>query len=503
MASNKLGALDLMFFAVAAAAPLTILVGLVPTAWQVTSATGLPLAFVILGVILAVFSVGYVAMAKRIRHTGAFYSYIAQGAGKPFGVAAAFIAVPAYGILAIALFGAIGPTAVALLPEPVSDKVPWWVMAVLVLIFVAVMGMLRVDVNGKVLAIALLAEVVLVVVCDVIDLVHPAGGRVGLETLRPASLGGWESTAVAFAICVSSFIGFENPTNLSEESKDSQRTVGRAITRGLAVMTLLYAGSVWALGVAIGPEQLRQAAAEHPTDLPFAVAARYAGGQVLVDIGQWLLLTSLVAAAVSYHNNVTRYLFALGRERVLPAALGRTAPRTFAPRNASLLLSAVTFAVIMTYALAGADPMVQLFYWLGTGGGFGILLLIVGTSLSVPCYFWQHRHTPRTTPGSGRISVWQAYIAPLAAAVMLGWIAWLIVEHFAGLLNVAPDSAMRWAFPAGYGLLAVAGGVWAFILYLHRPAVYAAVGLGTTPAAALAGTAPHPTAYSGTPGGVR
>src|SRR5258705_13903004 len=94
LAANKLGPLTLIFFAVTAAAPLTILVGLVPAAWAVTGVTGLPLAFVILGAILAVFCVGYIAVAKRIRNAGALYSYIAQGAGKPFGGAAAFGAGP-------------------------------------------------------------------------------------------------------------------------------------------------------------------------------------------------------------------------------------------------------------------------------------------------------------------------------------------------------------------------------------------------------------------------
>ncbi|WP_426503000.1 APC family permease [Dactylosporangium sp. McL0621] len=502
LAANKLGALSLIFFAVAAAAPLTILVGLVPVAWQVTGVTGLPLAFVILGAVLAVFSVGYIAVAKRIRNAGAFYSYIAQGAGKPFGVAAAFVAVPAYGMLAIALFGAIGPTAVALLPASVAGSVPWWAMALLVWAFVAVMGVLRVDVNGKVLAVALVAEVVLVVVCDVIDLVHPAGGAVSVEPLRPSSLGGLAALGVAFAIVMAAFVGFEAPPIFSEESKDAQKTVGRAILRGLAIMTVLYGGSTWALQVVIGSQQLQQAAAAHPSDLPFAVAAGHVGGHLLIDVGRVLFLSSLVAAALSYHNNVTRYLFALGRERVVFGFLGRTTPRTFAPRNASLVQSGIGLAVILAYAAVGADPMVQLFYWLGTGGGFGILLLIVATSISVPCYFLRHRRTP----GFGRVSVWQGYVAPVAAAVALGWIAWLIVENFAGLLNVGPDSLMRSAFPAGYVALALAGACWALILRRGSPEIFQAIGLGATPATAHGGTVTRPVhrpAHSSAPGGSR
>ena len=47
------------------------------------------------------------------------------------------------------------------------------------------------------------------------------------------------------------------------------------------------------------------------------------GSGALAQAAQWLFLTSLFAAALAFHN-VWRYMFALGREGVLPAALGRT-----------------------------------------------------------------------------------------------------------------------------------------------------------------------------------
>lgn len=68
----------------------------------------------------------------------------------------------------------------------------------------------------------------------------------------------------------------------------------------------------------------------------------------LVIIGAAYALASW--AMISFHNAVARYMFALGRERVLPAALARTEPRTGAPRVASLTQSAVGLVVIAVYA---------------------------------------------------------------------------------------------------------------------------------------------------------
>ena len=56
-------------------------------------------------------------------------------------------------------------------------------------------------------------------------------------------------------------------------------------------------------------------------------------------------------------------MFALGRENVLPAALGRTGSNNI-PKAASLVQSATGLAVIAVYALAGWDPMTRLFFWL-------------------------------------------------------------------------------------------------------------------------------------------
>src|SRR6185437_237959 len=86
------------------------------------------------------------------------------------------------------------------------------------------------------------------------------------------------------------------------------------------------------------------------------------GSEWLSQAGQVLFLTSLFAAALAFHNVVLRYIFALGRENVLPAALGRTGAGNV-PRAASLTQSATGVAVIGIYALGGWPPMADMFFW--------------------------------------------------------------------------------------------------------------------------------------------
>jgi len=161
-------------------------------------------------------------------------------------------------------------------------------------------------------------------------------------------------------------------------------------------------------------------------------------------------------------------VFALGRENVLPAALGRTSASNI-PRAASLAQSATGLVVILIYALGGWPPMTDLFFWLGTTGGFGIILLLALTSVAVITFFARNPQEE---------NAWQRLIAPAIAAVLLAGIVVLAVAHYATLLGTGPGSPATWALPASYPAAAVIGLAWAVILRARRPGVYATIGLG-------------------------
>jgi amino acid transporter len=168
-------------------------------------------------------------------------------------------------------------------------------------------------------------------------------------------------------------------------------------------------------------------------------------------------------------------MFALGRERVLPAALGRTSAGTHAPRNASLVQSVIGVAVIVIYAIGGWEPTVHLFFWGGTSGGLAVLFLITLTAVAVLLFFRGDAHGE---------SLWSRLVAPAVALVALGVVVVLAVVNFDALLGVAPDSVLAWAIPAAFvviGLLGAAYGLW---LRSSQPEVYAAIGSGGGRAAA-------------------
>ncbi|MCP9977359.1 hypothetical protein [Actinomadura madurae] len=108
LARNRLGVAGIVFFVVAAAAPLVGMTGAVPIAIVLGNGAGVPGAYLAAGIVLLVFSVGYSAMSHRVTNTGAFFAYVGRGLGVVPGVGSAFVSLLAYVAVQLAVFGFFG-----------------------------------------------------------------------------------------------------------------------------------------------------------------------------------------------------------------------------------------------------------------------------------------------------------------------------------------------------------------------------------------------------------
>jgi amino acid transporter len=466
LARDRLGVPAVLFFVAASVAPLTVAAGVIPTAYQTTGLTGIPAAFLVIAVILAIFSSGYVAMTRWITNSGAFYAFISRGLGRVTGVAAALVALLAYSFLQVGLYGAFGPNAAAEAAAHLHVHAAWWGWALGAWAVVTVLGLLRVDIAGRVLGVLLCAEIAVILVETVAGLARPAGGHLSFATLSPAALtsAGFGTFGVLAVVAVLGFVGFEQAPVLGEEARNAKRTIPVATYLALGMIAVVYAGASWAMAAHAGTSHVVAAAGQQGPGLLFGLG----GSGTLSQAAQWLFLTSLFAAALAFHNVVWRYMYALGRENVLPAALGRTGGNNI-PKAASLAQSVTGLAVIAGYALTGQNPMERLFFWLGTTGGYGILVLLAVTAVAIVAFFARDPHGE---------NAWRRLIAPALAAILLGGIVVLATQHYATLLGVPAGAPAAWVLPASYAAVAVIGLAWGLILKIRRPQTYAGIGLG-------------------------
>jgi amino acid transporter len=494
LAQGRLGVGGVTAQVIAAAAPLTVIAGGATAGFAIAQQRGMAIAYVAVAVILGVFALPYVAMARQIPNAGAFYVYVTAGLGRVAGAATAFVAILSYNAMQVGLYGGLGYEASNFIKANLHTNVDWWKCALVAWAVVAIFGLLRVDFSAKLLGVLLIAEIIVAVTFAIVQVSHPYQGQVSFETLSPSWLLAG-SAGVMLTIAIAGFVGFENTTVFAEETRETHRTVPLATFIALAVIGILYGFCAWAMTVATGPGNIVEQAGAESTNLIFKLSSGYLPAFV-ITIGHLLFITSLFAANLSFHNTSNRYFYAMGRDGMLPAAFGRTAQRTKAPVAASVLQSAIGFVVIVGYAITGLDPYVKLFFWLTASAGLGVLTLMVLTSVAMLAYFLRQRSRRRRVdevadlvrrvPGPGdsarstgeQVSAWRGVLCPAVAAILLTIILWQTVDNFYQLLGVADTDSLRWYFPASILVVAALGIVVALILKVVRPAAYERIGNG-------------------------
>ncbi len=449
-----------VFLVIAAAAPMAAMVGNVPLGVIYGNGPGLPGAFVIATAILLCFSVGYAAMSRRVVNTGAFYTYIARSLGKPTGVAAAYVAVLSYGALTFGLAGAFGYYT-ALVLKGLGVSVAWWKLALLAIGLIAILGYRSVDLSSKVLGTLMVLEFVVLIVFNIAVIAQKGAAAFPMQSFSPSTVMSG-SLGIALMFAMFSFVGFESAALYGEETADPERSIPRATYIAVASIGLFYIVTSWVIVGAAGVDSVTAQATKSKGLFVFKLINQY-GGEVMYDISAVLLCTSVFAGYLALHNATSRYLFALGRERVLPQHLGSYHPRHFSPHVASVVVSIASLVVIAGFAISGADPFTTLVPALIGVGTLGIIALQAAASLAVVAFFWTRNDR---TLWSGVIAPTIGFIGLVAAFVM----ALVNYPKLTGSANAGVNSV-----PIALLIAAVAGLVAALVIRRRRPTTYAAI----------------------------
>ncbi|SOC46568.1 amino acid/polyamine/organocation transporter (APC superfamily) [Rhizobium subbaraonis] len=404
----------LVFFVVAAAAPLTVLAGFAPLAFLVGGDIA-PAGYLLAGVVYGLFAVGFTAMSRYVRNAGAFYAYITQGLGRSAGAGSALVAYVAYTLGEIGFCAAAGLFASTTLRSLAGVAVPWSVCALLLGVVVCVVAYRRVEAGARLLAILLLAEIGILLVLAFAILWAGVPEGYSAAAFSPANWS-WSLLGPLFVMTFVVYIGFEQTAVYSEEVADPSKTVPRATYVAVAVLTFLYTFMSWIFLMAIGPSNLTAALGADPSMLVFGINTTFAGA-FMTDVMQVLIVTSFVAGVLALHNAGSRYLFSLGREGLLPAKLATTGAETASPTTAVIVQSAILLVSLLAFGLSGLDPYTQIVVWTNTPTLVGVLFLQILTSIAVILYFARN---------SNHESPWHRLVAPGLAAIALIVVLWLV-----------------------------------------------------------------------------
>ena len=466
---NALGVAAITFFVVSAAAPLTAVAGGYPIAMLLGNGAGVPAAVVLVTLILLVFSVGYTAMARHVANAGSFYAFTSRGLGGLAGGAAAYIALLAYNTMQIGLYGLFGAVTAGTLAG-YGIEAPWWLWSLIALAIVALLGYRQIDLSAKVLAVLVILEYVAVVILDLA--IIGKGGAAGVEfsSFTPGTFFTGSAT-IGVLLCFAAFMGFEATTIYAEEARDPKRTVPRATYLAVLIIGVFYAISTWAMVLGVGADKVVETIGglPDPTAYVFVLSDQYVGGW-LTTIMSILLVTSVFAALLAFHNAAARYFYVLGREGLLPAKLGHTHGAHQSPHTGSVLQTVLGIVVLAIFAITKQDPIFALFTWLTNTATLSVITLMALVSFAVMAFFSKQ---PALEP-----SALKATIAPLIAGIVLAIIALLVVWHFGELTGAAAWLAI--ALPVLVPVAAVLGAIAANMLKQSDPARFARLGAHQT-----------------------
>lgn len=378
----------IVFLVVAAAAPLAAMVGNMPLALGHGLGAATPAAFLFAGLTLLCFSIGYAAMSRRVVSTGAFYTYVAKGLGKPSGVAAAFTAMVAYVSYTVGLAAFLGYF-INLVLSAVAIHVSWLAYAAGGIVIVAALGYRSIDLSSKVLGGLMAAEVAVLAVFDVAVLMAKGFHALPLQAFAPSAVL-QPGLGVGLMVAFTSFIGFESAALYGEEAKEPTRSIPIATYVSVVLIGIFYLLTAWLTVGALGAALAGKAAADQGGALMINLIGGYAG-PAMAGLVSVLVCTSLLASYLAIHNAAARYLFALSREKLLPPALGRFHPTRYAPANASLTVTVITAAAVAAFGLTGLDPYLSGVPALIGLGTLGIVFLQGFAAVAILAYLWRRR----------------------------------------------------------------------------------------------------------------
>ncbi|KAA8998509.1 APC family permease [Affinibrenneria salicis] len=459
---GSLGLWSVIFFVIAAASPLTGVVGGLPVAFMAGNGAGVPGVYVLAGMLLIVFSFGFIAMSRYVVNAGAFYAYIAQGLGTRSGIAGLGVALLAYTAIQLAVTAMFGFFFSQFLQAQIGFAPPWWLLSLAMQGMVVLLGIAKVELGGKVLGVLMLLEVAIVLLLDVAILARPAPFE--LRSFSPSGiLQDGMGIAMIFAIC--SFVGFEATAIYSEECRNPGKVIPRATLLAVTLITAFFALTGWALVQYAGDDHVAALAARDPGAFIFSITESVLGAWA-IHVMSILLLTSLFAAAQAFHNTLARYLFAIGRDGLIWAKMAKTHPIHQTPWVASLVQGVFMLCATALFALLRLDPMAEVFSWASALGSMSILLLQFSVSVAVILYFQRHAALP--------VSRWSRLFAPAISAA--GMLAALVLV--VGNLDVLSGSSSPVVASLPYLLLLVAGAGFLSAHFLHRldPERYSRVG---------------------------
>ena len=367
-----------------------------------------PLSVLIAAV--GVFALGWIVStyAKQIHAAGSLYDYVTRGLGERVGTAAGWLYYGGVTVLLTGLLLLIGGYLESTIQgEFKVDPLPSWAWTVLLIALIA--GILyfgvRISTRSQ-LALALIS--MLVVGAFFIFVIVKLGSANSVKPFNPSSAAdGWSGIFFGVLYGVLIFVGFETAANLAEETPHPRREIPIAVMATATIATVWYvlATYVEVAGFHLSIKTITETAGAPLFALGAPASAGGYGGTWIDRLLELVVLFDMIAVAIGCAVSASRGVFAMARDRRLPAVLARTSQRHGSPLGAAMFITAAAIVTLLVnqfwtslFALPATPHYFALFAWGSTFGGFALVVVYLLMSVGALRNFWR-------SDGRGRLII--------------------------------------------------------------------------------------------------
>ncbi|MDF3001970.1 MAG: amino acid transporter [Bacillota bacterium] len=305
----------------------------------------------------------YKAMAKKYPLAGSVYLYVQKSVSPSFGFLTGWAILLDYFLMPATVVIIGSSFASSLLPA-----VPIWAWTLFFIAFCTIVNILGVDLMSKCSWILFALQIVVIIaflVCTIRLWINETIHFNTISFYNPQSFN-LSGILQATGIVILSYLGFDAISTLAEETVKPEKNVGKAIIYAILLIGLIFIVITFFCGIAYPNYQ------ELNVDSAFIDIVDFVGGSWLTVLTTFTLVLSFgIATCQASQAAVSRVLFAMGRDGVLPKSLGNISEKYQTPAVAIIFVGIVITPIALFCSLGLISTMVSF------GALFGFLLLNV------------------------------------------------------------------------------------------------------------------------------
>ncbi len=372
--NRSLGLISVIFFGLAYMTPMGLFTsyGIVE---EITNGM-IPAAYIIALVVMSFTVYGYGQMVKAYPVAGSTYTYAQKSIHPNVG----FIVGWAF-LLDYAFASIINSLVMGLYLHESIPAVPMWVWIVLFLMVVSVINYLGIKLATNINTIIFIFQVLVLIIFAVLCIRGILSGHGTGVLFSVAPFFNSESSIIPImsgaAILCMSFLGFDSITTLSEETKNPEKTIPKAMFLIILIGAVLFIGISY-LAHSIFPDFTKF----NNLDVAGSEVALFIGGNLFSAVFLAGMIIGVLGTGIASVAGMSRLLFAMGRDSVIPKRIfGYIHPKYKTPTN-NIIITCIIALSSLFIDLTTAVSLIN----------FGAFVTYIAVNVSVISHYYIRSH---------------------------------------------------------------------------------------------------------------